>query len=240
MLKWLPSSFVRVQVILPAVMIFGLVCAAAVRASGAQPWQSASRLVSDLVDRVLGIETARMVGHVDLEFGPEAGGGYVATPWPALVQLWRVLRGLSVSEEDVFIDYGSGKGRALLVAALFPFKRVIGVELSSALNRIAAANIRAARYHLRAEVDLVTVDAASFMVVPDASVIYLYNPFKDDVFAAVVDRILASLATVPRTITIIYTNPIMHDHLIARGFVMTRAIADTRVYTNADPDAGAA
>jgi SAM-dependent methyltransferase len=195
----------------------------------------ASPAPGDLIDRALGIETARIVDHADLEFGPEAGGRYVATPWPALLHLWRVLRGLGIIRDDVFVDYGSGKGRALLVAAMFPFKRLIGVERSPALNRVAAANLRAARLRPRAEVDLVTADARAFVVPPDATVLYFYNPFKHDVFAAVVGRILASLAASPRTITIIYTNPVMHDHLIARGFVMSGELGDTRVYTNGDP-----
>ena len=40
-----------------------------------------------------------------------------------------------------FIDIGSGKGRVLLMAADYPFSRVIGVELLPALHRIAEQNI---------------------------------------------------------------------------------------------------
>ena len=41
----------------------------------------------------------------------------------------------------VFVDYGSGKGRALLLASLYPFKEVIGVEIAPELHAIAGANI---------------------------------------------------------------------------------------------------
>lgn len=40
-----------------------------------------------------------------------------------------------------FIDYGAGKGRVLLIAARYQFDRVVGVELSEPLIRVAAANI---------------------------------------------------------------------------------------------------
>ena len=49
-------------------------------------------------------------------------------------------------EEDLgrfdFIDFGSGKGRVLLVASHYPFRQVIGVEFSPELHEIAQENIR--------------------------------------------------------------------------------------------------
>ena len=43
--------------------------------------------------------------------------------------------------EFVFVDYGSGKGRVLMLAADYPFKRIVGVEFSPPLDRIARENI---------------------------------------------------------------------------------------------------
>src|ERR1700733_6367017 len=43
-----------------------------------------------------------------------------------------------------FVDVGSGKGRALLLAMDYPFREILGVELSPELDRIARANV--ARY----------------------------------------------------------------------------------------------
>ena len=52
---------------------------------------------------------------------------YDASPvWP----LRHLLRKFGVSGSDVFVDFGCGKGRALLVAAGFPFRRVVGIEFS--------------------------------------------------------------------------------------------------------------
>ena len=54
-------------------------------------------------------------------------------------QLPRVLPPDSVTERDVFVDLGSGKGRAVLeAAATYPFARVIGVELVPELHEVVA------------------------------------------------------------------------------------------------------
>src|SRR5262249_30854542 len=41
----------------------------------------------------------------------------------------------------VFIDVGSGKGKALLLASEFPFKRIIGVEFARELHETDVRNI---------------------------------------------------------------------------------------------------
>jgi hypothetical protein len=53
----------------------------------------------------------------------------------------RALKALPIRyEEFVFVDFGSGKGRALLLASHFPFKKIIGVEMTPQLNKIARTN----------------------------------------------------------------------------------------------------
>lgn len=41
-----------------------------------------------------------------------------------------------------FIDFGSGKGRAILMATEYPFKDIVGVEFSEELHNIAVENIK--------------------------------------------------------------------------------------------------
>ncbi len=50
-----------------------------------------------------------------------------------------------------FIDLGAGKGRTLLMASDYPFKKIIGVELLPALHHAAEENVRHYRQR-RAEV----------------------------------------------------------------------------------------
>lgn len=110
--------------------------------------------------------------------------------------------------ETVFLDLGSGKGRVVIMAALFPFKKVIGVEISAELSEIAARNIRSARSQLRAsEIELVTADASQYSIPDEVNVIFLYNPFSGRVLGQVFENIRASLMAAPRDITVVYYNP---------------------------------
>ena len=43
--------------------------------------------------------------------------------------------------EFTFVDYGLGKGRVLMLAAEYPFKRIVGVEFSESLDRTARQNL---------------------------------------------------------------------------------------------------
>ena len=63
-------------------------------------------------------------------------------------------------EGFTFIDLGSGMGRAVLVASEFPFRRVVGVEISAELHAIASDNARRYRGRQRCrDVELVHMDA---------------------------------------------------------------------------------
>jgi SAM-dependent methyltransferase len=110
---------------------------------------------------------------------------------------------------DVFIDFGSGKGRVLAVAATYPFRKVIGVDPASQLNAIAHGNIGSARPWLRcSDIEIVAVDATSYAIPDTATVLYFANPFSGAVLSRVLDNVRASLGRAPRRITIISHN---HD-----------------------------
>ncbi len=120
--------------------------------------------------------------------------------------LERALEPLTIDpERDVLLDYGCGKGRALVVAAMLPFRRVIGIDLLDNLCQIAQDNIERSRDKLQCQdVEIVACDATQYDVPDDVTVIYLYNPFWGEVMEAVQDRIRASLVRSPRKLTIVY------------------------------------
>jgi hypothetical protein len=127
-------------------------------------------------------------------------------------------------DTDVFLDYGSGLGRVLLMAATFPFRRIVGVEYSQELNDTAAKIIRRVRGRLKCrDIELVTADAAQYELPPDVNVIYFYNPFCGATLARVCDRIRQSLLAVPRRLKIVYYAPGHFDALVVRhGWVARR------------------
>jgi SAM-dependent methyltransferase len=192
------------------------------------------RFTDFLFDKLTGMDTSKTVRHEQLEFDADRGHHYAASSWFKLFDLHRILRDIAISEDDVFIDFGSGKGRVLFVAAHYGFHKVIGVELSAKLNQIASRNIAKNQHRLVCkDVELVTVDAAQYDIPDDVTVAYFYNPFGGHVFSDVVDRIRASLVRNPRDFRLIYVNPVMHDYLIHSGFRVVRKVRHSTLYTMA-------
>lgn len=78
-----------------------------------------------------------------------------------------------------FIDLGSGKGRTLLMASDYPFRRIVGVELLPALNQIAQQNL--AQYKSDSQkcfaLESICADASTWPLPDGPLVIYLFNPF---------------------------------------------------------------
>lgn len=123
--------------------------------------------------------------------------------------LWTMFRSTAIEPgKDVFLDYGCGKGRVISVAATYPFRQVIGVEVLPELVEVARSNIRRARRRLRCEdVSVVVADATTYEVPTDVTVIYLFNPFTGDVLLAVQQQIYQSLLKQPRHLILFYMNP---------------------------------
>jgi hypothetical protein len=186
------------------------------------------RSLVELQERRYGIRTAGEVDLTDLGLAHTDRVSYKPTPW---LGLRRSLRRRSVSPDEVFIDIGSGRGRIVFQAARFyPFRRVIGVELSPQLHEQASANIDRNRDKLRCrDVRLHCSDVLDFPIPDDVTVAYLFNPFTGKTFTAVVDRLLESVDRRPRRLRVVYTNPVEHDLLMATGRVrLTRRVRALR------------
>lgn len=128
--------------------------------------------------------------------------------------LKRVLKQLPIPKGSVALDYGSGKGGAVITLSEFPFIEVVGVEISRELLEVAEANLR------RAHTDkarLVNCDASAFTDLDRVTHIYMYHPFRGEVLKAVLANVRASLSRCPRHLTLIYKNPVHHDAIIDSG-----------------------
>jgi hypothetical protein len=120
-----------------------------------------------------------------------------------------VMRHVKVREDvDVFVDFGAGKGRVVILAAMQPFRRVLGVEISPELSERARCNVHRARRHLRCrDVEIITGDAADFACPGEATVLHFFDPFAGAVLRRVLDLVRASLDAMPRRLTILYADP---------------------------------
>lgn len=118
-----------------------------------------------------------------------------------------------IPNESVFLDYGCGKGRAVILAALLPFKKVTGVELSPVLCAVALDHVKQARKKFTAgEVEIITADARTFDLPDEVTHIFLFNPFMGDVLRDVLNQIKASLYRKERRLTIMYILPKVEDN----------------------------
>ena len=153
--------------------------------------------------------------------GAVAGGGYQPSD-PALFH--EMLDALSIDYRDfTFIDLGSGKGRALLMASDYSFRRILGVELLRELHHIAEENI--AKYRGPEQkcfiIESWCGDALDFVFPPEPIVLYIFNPFSETGLTQVISSLQRSLANNPRPIYVVYHNPVL-EHVFSASPVWRR------------------
>jgi SAM-dependent methyltransferase len=171
--------------------------------------RASERDVPDELDTQYGTETSgiREVGALDVD----ADRARHATRYQpsAASAVRQEIEALGISPADFsFVDFGSGKGRVLLVAAEFPFRHVLGVEFSQQLHDVAMANIAQLPSALTTgtRVHSVHSDATEAELPEGDLVCYFYNPFGAPVMKPVVERLIAHRRAHNRII-VIYVDP---------------------------------
>ena len=127
----------------------------------------------------------------------------------------RLLAELPIEPADFsFIDFGCGKGRLMLFAAEFGFRRVVGVEFAVEFARQARERIAAYQEQTGTLSEMVchNMDAIDFTIPDGPCVIFLFNPFAEPVLEKVIANLEASLRAAPRPIFVIYYNPAYARH----------------------------
>jgi SAM-dependent methyltransferase len=122
-------------------------------------------------------------------------------------QFRRIMARLGIRFEDyTFIDYGSGKGRALFLAAERPFKRIIGVEFAPMLHEDAVRNIATYRNPLQRcfKIDAICADAVTYQPPDGPLVCFFYSPFKPRVFDLVLTNLKNVLDARPRPALLLF------------------------------------
>lgn len=173
-----------------------------------------------LLDRD-GLDTAKVMNLQALNVSAEGNRRcrYEPSGWR---DLRRSLPLETVSDEDVFLDIGSGKGRVLLQASRYPFRRIVGLEISEELNRIARANLKARGVD---RFELITGDIVEADLPDDVTVAYAYNPVRGELFGKLAEKLIASVDRAPRRVRFIYNCALEHRTLEATGrFTPVRTI----------------
>ena len=120
------------------------------------------------------------------------------------------VRGLGVDlAQFTFVDLGSGKGRTLLMASEYPFRRIVGVELLPELNELARENIAVFQSDSRKclAVESICADARTFELPTEPLLLYLFNPLLESGMVRVVHNVERSLKSNPRRVIVVYHNP---------------------------------
>jgi SAM-dependent methyltransferase len=166
----------------------------------------------------------------------------------ALLERWQKSRPCGPVEQFAFVDVGAGMGRAMLLAAEYPFRKVEGIELNPILVGIARRN--AAKWRTagraRAPMRITCGDAVENRWPKGPCLVLLFNPFGASVLRGLLKRLTAVFSDRPGQLDLLYVNH-EQDHVFEgqRGFVRlflgqvkrsrVDAIADHRIMAN-QPD----
>ena len=153
---------------------------------------------------------------------------------PALFQEMLAALALNPSlhfADFTFVDLGSGKGRTLLMASDYPFRRIVGVELLPALHQVAQQNL--AQYKSESQkcfaLEAICCDASDFPLPDEPLLIYLFNPLQELVLRQVLANLEHSLRDHPRSAYVLYHNPLM-EQVLGECAPLTK-IAGTHQYS---------
>lgn len=159
-------------------------------------------------DALHGTDTAGSVEPGDLGIGNAESSKLAIRylPSPLRVTSWMLDR-IGVDPRDYsFVDLGCGKGRVLLVAAQRPFRKIVGVDISTDLAAIARRNIdrfRPSSEQVRS-ITVENADVRKFVMPPGNLLIHMYHPFDPVISAAVFARLAAIQDEPPRRVVVAY------------------------------------
>lgn len=174
--------------------------------------------------------------------------GVAPSVFRALVKRWLRSKPIAPIEEFTFVDVGAGMGRAMLLAAEFPFRKLVGVELNPSLAEVAIRNIavRKAAEPRLASAQMICGDAVVAPFPKGPCLALLFNPFGESVMRRLLKRVATVFASRPGELDLLYVNN-EQERVIERQLGFTRlylgqvrrshadAIADHTIMAN-QPD----
>jgi len=173
-------------------------------------WTVSNNIRSFYIDRKLGIATCKEYeGEKEISTKRDS----VAHSPTLYSEIQRMIDYLKFKKNDVFIDFGCGKGRVIFLVATQRLKNVVGIEFNPRLANIAKKNLNNLKPQFnQTPVELIAGDALGCDV-KEGTVFYMFNPFGLDTFTGVIEKIRESLKTHRRAIRIVYRNPVYIDVL---------------------------
>lgn len=163
-----------------------------------------------LLEKMRGLDFTQHHMVDELGFSDDMAKAYAPSP---IEDLKMILSELDIQPTDAILDYGSGKGFAMVIMNNFNFNFVGGVELSKRLTKICRTNF--SKLGIK-NVGVFQCNAIEFKEIDRFNYFYLFNPFPEIVLKAVLQNIQESIEKHPRKIIFIYVcarhREIVSDH----------------------------
>jgi SAM-dependent methyltransferase len=175
-------------------------------------------------DQIHGVDTSGLIAAGNLITGHPndshvtAYYGVAPSILRTLIDLWRATNPPHPIQHYTFLDFGAGKGRAILIASELPFHQVIGIELNPTLADIAQLNLdRWLASHATdptavplAPIRLYEQDALTFDIPRTPTLAFLFHPFEAPILKLLLRRIETRFArksgTRPPALDLLYVN----------------------------------
>lgn len=189
-----------------------------------------SHVESSRREKRLGIDTTGVIEANELGYSDDAPG-YDPISYACMDA---VISDLKIEpNKEVFVDIGSGRGRAVIMAAMQPFRRVVGIELHDGLYRDSLIQLEKAKPFFRcSDVAIEKADATTFEYPDDMSVVFLWNPFTGEILDQVMERVRISHERRPRPMALVYSQPLDEiDTLKSRPWLTNRREIPVRFWT---------
>lgn len=154
---------------------------------------------NDKYEQFLGIESTEIVYNNRYQ---DAYFRYEPTSYSGLICAFDALEG-EISRYDRLVDFGCGKGRVLFYVNQRFGCKVCGIEIDQELYELALDNCAYYNTNFRdmaERIEILNGKAEEYVVCPEDTIFYFFNPFDIGIFEQVMEHIKESVAAHPRRV----------------------------------------
>ncbi|MFT3702860.1 MAG: class I SAM-dependent methyltransferase [Agriterribacter sp.] len=113
-----------------------------------------------------------------------------------------------LTSKTCFTDLGCGKGRAMVVAAHYGYIKIRGIDFAKEVCEAATLNMQTIEAKFPAiEYEVVCDNVLNYVIQPDESIFFMFNPFDNEIIHSFLEKIEGSLKQHSRTIYFLYVSP---------------------------------
>lgn len=171
-----------------------------------------------------GVDFIKTIAKEDFDYDGSLATNSGVSRQMGLMNVLRSLERFSfINRKMKALDVGCGKGGAIEVLSQSVFKSVDGVEMSNSICGIAKKNMEL----LGNKAKIMNVSATEFESYGEYDALYLYDPFRGDVFRAALAKIEEAARSRQKPMLLVYANPYHHKDIIEGGVFRHFMTVDT-------------